>query len=180
MPTAPVRCLLALAVAATGISGCVTVDNTKDVIAGSAQLVRSDGTSAGEAQLRVHGARLLLRVTAEGLSPGPHGLHLHGVGRCDPPDFASAQGHWNPTARQHGSDNPAGPHAGDVPNLAADSQGRGSLEVELNDQASAGGLASLFDADGTAVVIHAGPDDLRTDPSGASGGRIACGVLARR
>ena len=182
MRKVPACYLLPLIVAAGSVTACVSVDNatsSSDSTVASTPLARSDGAAAGEARLRALGSRLVLQVTAQGLPPGPHGLHLHTVGRCDPPDFASAQGHWNPTTRQHGSANPAGPHAGDLPNLTIGSDGRGRLETLLNPQARAAGTAGIFDADGTALVVHAAADDLRTDPSGASGARIACGVLVR-
>jgi Cu-Zn family superoxide dismutase len=95
------------------------------------------------------------------------------TGKCDPPDFASAGGHWNPTGHQHGMKNPAGPHAGDMPNLDVGSDGRGHLVFTL----PGGTYEGLMDEDGAAIVVHAKPDDLTTDPSGNSGGRIACGVF---
>lgn len=119
---------------------------------------------------------LEVRVQAAGLAPGHYGVHLHAVGRCEGPAFASAGAHWNPTGRQHGSLNPAGHHLGDLPNLDVDEHGAGRLEFAIAG-ASMTGATGLFDADGTSVVIHAAPDDYRTDPSGNSGARIACGVL---
>ncbi|MET0251384.1 MAG: superoxide dismutase family protein [Novosphingobium sp.] len=167
-------------VATAMLSACATVHDAEHPPVAVAQLLRADGTMVGAARVWQKGDGLVLNVTAEGLTPGLHGLHLHTIGSCDPPDFVSAGGHWNPTAHMHGSANPAGPHAGDVPNLLIGSSGRGTLDVHLNDQAAAGGgVSGLFDADGTAIVIHAGPDDMRSDPSGNSGGRIACGVLVR-
>lgn len=171
--------MLALCAAAVTVAACVTIEPPDRRTVGIAALRRGDGTPAGIARLLQNGAELVLRVEATGLPPGRHGLHLHTVGRCDPPEFTTAQGHWNPTSRQHGSANPAGPHAGDVPNIDIGADGRGTLDVPLNQQGHASGLAGLFDADGTAVVVHAGADDLRTDPSGGSGARIACGVLTR-
>ena len=97
-------------------------------------------------------------------------MHIHQVGRCDGPGFESAGPHWNPTGRQHGRLNPAGRHAGDLGNLQVLADGSVSVEV-------AGPNASVFDADGAALVIHAQKDDERTDPSGNSGARIACAVL---
>lgn len=170
---------LALSGAAATLAACATAETTTRGTVATADLISSAGAPAGSAVLVRDGRSLVLRVTAQGLTPGEHGLHLHTVGRCDPPKFTTAEEHWNPTGRQHGPANPAGPHAGDMPNLIADASGRGSVEVTLNDQASQAGLASLFDEDGTALVIHAGPDDMRTDPSGKSGDRVSCGVLVR-
>ena len=117
-----------------------------------------------------------VRVQAAGLPAGHYGVHLHAVGRCEGPAFASAGAHWNPTGRQHGSLNPSGHHLGDLPNLDVDGQGAGRLEFAIAG-ASMSGPNGIFDADGAALVIHAAADDYRTDPSGNSGARIACGVL---
>lgn len=111
-----------------------------------------------------------------GLPPGVHGIHLHAVGRCEPPKFQSAGDHWNPTNRLHGLQNPKGPHNGDLPNLTV--AGDSSTTVQLT---SPGGTLRytnpLLDTDGAAVVVHARPDDYKSQPSGNSGDRIACGVV---
>ena len=117
----------------------------------------------------------MLHVQAQGLPPGTHGIHIHAVGRCEAPDFQSAGPHWNPTSRQHGRDNPQGAHHGDLPNITIGADGRGMLHADV----AGASWAELLDADGAAVVIHATADDYRTDPSGNSGGRIACGVIQR-
>jgi Cu-Zn family superoxide dismutase len=132
-----------------------------------APLVRSDGSAAGSARLQ--GQQLAIEVS--GLAPGPHGLHLHAVGRCEGPDFAGAGPHWNPANRKHGSANPQGPHLGDLPNLEVGADGRGAATFSVPD--------GLVDGDGAALVIHASPDDYRTDPSGNSGARIACAAFTR-
>ena len=111
-------------------------------------------------------------VDASGLTRGVHGVHIHETGKCEGPAFASAGAHWNPTMKMHGRDNPMGAHEGDLPNLMIGTDGRGSISIDVP-----GTSAQLLDADGAAVVIHADPDDYKTDPSGNSGGRIACGVL---
>lgn len=123
------------------------------------------------------GDSIRVRVEAMGMSPGAYGAHVHAVGRCDAPDFTSAGPHWNPAGRQHGKNNPQGMHHGDLPNLTVGTDGRGSFEVTIPGGRIAGGSHPLLDGDGAAVVIHAGPDDYRTDPSGNSGARIACGIL---
>lgn len=140
----------------------------------TAALRTAAGADAGRATVTdVAGG---IRVTLDGraLPPGTHGAHLHTTGRCDAPDFASAGPHWNPAARQHGAMNPQGPHAGDLPNLVVGPDGRGTLGAVLPGST----VAALLDADGAAMVVHAGADDLVTDPSGNSGGRIVCGVFA--
>jgi len=111
--------------------------------------------------------------TLRGLPAGTHGIHLHAIGRCEAP-FTSAGPHWNPTGRLHGFENPQGAHAGDMPNIAAGTDGSVRVDVMTRGGTLRGADAAM-DADGLAVVIHASADDHRTDPSGNSGGRIACG-----
>lgn len=112
------------------------------------------------------------------MPPGTYGAHVHTTGRCDPPDFASAGPHWNPTGQQHGKNNPRGMHKGDLPNLMVGTDGRGSFEFTIPRASISGGAMRMLDADGAALVVHQSADDYRTDPSGNSGGRIACGVLS--
>ena len=140
-----------------------------------AMLQTADGTAAGSAAASAAGDQVMVSLTVEGLPPGEHGVHVHTTGRCDAPTFESAGGHWNPTNQQHGLEDPQGQHAGDMPNLTVGQDGRGTLEYQLE----GGGFDGLFDADGSAFVVHAGVDDQRTDPSGDSGDRIACGVFER-
>jgi Cu-Zn family superoxide dismutase len=123
------------------------------------------------------GESIRVRVEAMGMRAGAYGAHVHTTGRCDAPDFASAGPHWNPTGHQHGKNNPRGMHKGDLPNLAVGTDGRGNFEIIIPGASIGAGPNALLDADGAAVVIHAAADDYRTDPSGNSGGRIACGVL---
>jgi Cu-Zn family superoxide dismutase len=102
------------------------------------------------------------------------------VGRCDAPDFATAGAHHNPAGRKHGLENPQGPHAGDLPNIVVNANEEAVVDLALvRPSSETSALAGLLDADGAAIVIHATADDQRTDPSGNSGARIACGVLAR-
>ena len=140
------------------------------------EIRRADGSLAARAMLWEDRNGIEVRVQAAGLPAGHYGVHLHAVGRCQGPAFASAGPHWNPTGRQHGSLNPAGHHLGDLPNLDVDAQGAGRLEFAIAG-ATLSGAGGIFDADGSALVIHAAADDYRTDPSGNSGARIACGVL---
>ena len=140
----------------------------------TASLLTTTGQPAGRATVTEVAGGLRVTVDARGMPPGNHGAHLHTVGRCDPPDFASAGAHWNPAGTKHGSMNPQGPHAGDLPNLTVGPDGRGTLAVTL----AGATMDGLLDADGAAMVVHAAADDLMTDPSGNSGGRVACGVLS--
>lgn len=114
---------------------------------------------------------LHVNVKAEGLAPGLHGLHIHSVAACTSPSFASAGGHHNPGGGTHGS------HAGDLPNLVVNAAGRGTLNATTDHATLSAGPVSVFDLDGSALVIHAGEDDLVTNPTGNSGPRIACGVI---
>jgi len=140
----------------------------------TATLHLADGTEVGRVRITEVSGGLRVTVDAKGLKPGIHGAHLHTVGKCDAPDFASAGAHWNPTNMKHGSMNSQGPHEGDLPNLTVGADGRGTIGANI----AGASFDALMDADGAAMVIHANPDDLMTDPSGNSGGRIACGVLA--
>ncbi len=124
------------------------------------------------------GAGVRVRVEAAGLVQGTYAVHLHQTGRCDPPAFESAGPHWNPTRRQHGRLNPLGPHLGDLPSLTVGADGAGIVEFTIPGASLRRGDHELADADGAALVVHAGPDDYRTDPSGNSGARLACGVVA--
>lgn len=154
-------------------AGCATYTPGSGVAVGapySAALIGADGKSRGTVEVSAIRSGTRLKIKAHGLVPGDHGLHLHAVGRCDFPGFASAGGHWNPEGREHGQLNPRGPHKGDLPNLNVSANGHGMLEFMVSGH-------SLADADGTSLVIHARPDDLRTNPSGDSGDRIACAVI---
>ncbi len=140
-------------------------------------LRRADGTLAGRAMLYPNRAQIEVRVQAQGLPPGRYAAHIHALGRCEGPSFESAGPHWNPLGREHGTENPEGHHLGDLPNLEVDSEGGGRVEYAIPGVTIRGGQHAIVDVDGAAIVIHADPDDYRTDPAGNSGARIACGVL---
>lgn len=162
------------------LTGCYTLPGTEAPVAMS-NLIRSDGTVAGTVRLFQQPNGVLLRIDASGLPPGVHGVHVHATGRCDPPGFTTAGGHWNPTGRKHGHNNPAGWHSGDLGNVGIGADGRlvAGLLVPGASLYSATVSAPnvLRDSDGAALVLHAGPDDESTDPSGNSGDRIACATL---
>jgi len=158
------------------LASCASVPAA--VPSASATIADAAGRPVARAEVRQAGAALAVHVEAAGLAPGAYGVHLHAVGRCEAPGFTSAGPHWNPTARQHGRDNPAGMHMGDLPNLVVDARGRGTIDYRVEGGMLSAGANALLDPDGAAVVVHAQPDDYRTDPSGNSGARIACGVLA--
>lgn len=163
--------------AALAIGGCASPEKEARYMAGhyraQADLRNATGEKVGTAIAEEFDGAIRVMVEVHGLPPGVHGTHVHTTGKCDAPDFASAGPHWNPTSHQHGKENPAGPHAGDMPNLSIGADGRDRTIFTL----SAGSYAGLLDQDGAALVIHATADDYKTDPSGNSGGRIACGVF---
>ena len=137
-------------------------------------LVNSAGQSIGSVRMWETPGGVTFRIGASGLPHGIHGIHVHSVGRCDRPGFESAGPHLNPTGARHGFNNPAGPHRGDLPNITVPANGVLQEAISLPGTS----FATLLDADGAALVIHATADDYVTDPSGNSGARIACGVIA--
>ena len=140
-------------------------------------LMTADGANVGVATFVETATGVDISVEVSGLEAGEHGIHIHAVGLCEAPDFTSAGGHFNPFGAEHGFDNPNGPHAGDLPNLEIGEDGTGSLQYTNTLITLGEGEGSLFDEDGSALVIHAGMDDHTTDPAGDSGARVACGVI---
>lgn len=170
------RSMIALAIGSSGLISCATATDLPPEQLAVASLMHSNGMPAGSAQIIASGNQVSLSITVSGISKGPHGFHLHTTGACLAPDFTSAGGHLNPMGKDHGKLSPSGSHLGDLPNLEVGDSDVTSLIVDLNsDRAQL--LSSLFDKDGTAVVIHADPDDHMTNPSGNAGPRIVCGVL---
>jgi Cu-Zn family superoxide dismutase len=145
--------------------------------AARAELRNAQGEVVGRATLTADAPGVRIAIEVEKLPPGPHGWHVHAVGRCDPPDFASAGAHFNPEGKKHGLKNPEGPHAGDLPNLAVGADGTARVATMAPGVTLGPGPNSVFHPGGTALVIHAGPDDDVTDPAGNSGARIACGII---
>lgn len=170
------RSVLLASAASLALAGCSTVADLPTERLGSATLTMANGTPVGTAQLLADGQQVSLAVALTGVPEGPHGFHLHTTGKCEAPDFSSAGGHLNPLNKDHGTLDPGGSHLGDLPNIAVGSNRSGTLSADLTGNRRQV-LEWLFDADGVAVVLHAGADDYRTDPSGNSGSRIACGVL---
>jgi superoxide dismutase, Cu-Zn family len=168
--------------AAILLAGCLALPASAEILGigkntASATIVNSAGVPIGKAKL-VRSKKSGLRVTIEArnLSRGEHGVHIHAIGRCEGPGFTSAGPHVNPLNKQHGLENPDGSHLGDMPNMLVGRKGRGKLSFDIADGRLKGD-GGLLDADGAAIVIHAKSDDQRTDPSGNSGDRVACGVL---
>lgn len=188
--TTSTLCGLALGAAACATSPAAStpaaggVRPTEAVVmvpAATAELHDRTGKTVGTARLTGESSGAIhLVVHVDGMTPGNHGIHFHAVGSCAPGDttaFVAAGGHHNPTGRKHGLENPDGPHAGDLPNLVVGTNGSGDLDTVTPRATLGAGATSLLDADGSALVVHAGADDQRTDPSGNSGARVACGVV---
>ena len=139
----------------------------------------AQGQSIGTATLTESMGMVHIQLDLKSLKPGQHALHVHMTPKCEGPAFTSAGGHFNPANKKHGMQNPDGPHAGDMDNftVAADGTAKGMVMahgITLGSQAN-----SVFANGGTALVVHAGPDDMKTDPAGAAGDRIACGVISK-
>jgi superoxide dismutase, Cu-Zn family len=145
-----------------------------------ASLVNNQGQKVGEATLTQTPQGVKIVMTVENLPPGVHAFHIHAKGACTTPDFASAGGHFNPFGKKHGLNNPAGPHAGDLPNITVGPDGKAKVEsVAALVTLKEGQKNSLFQPGGTSLVIHAGPDDNVSDPAGNAGPRIACGPITK-
>jgi len=121
-----------------------------------------------------------ININVKGLKPGLHGIHIHNTGKCIGPSFTSAGEHYNPLGKEHGLNNPKGPHAGDLPNLKVGKDGTGHMNITTDRVTLSPGPNTLFTANGTSLIIHADPDDQMTNPTGNSGARIACGVIKKK
>ncbi len=144
-----------------------------------ADIVNAQGEKIGTAAFSQTEAGVAIKVDVSNLPPGTHGIHIHAVGKCEGPDFKSAGGHLNPDMKKHGTENPEGPHAGDMPNLEVGSDGQAHTTILAKGVTLGSGPNSLFHDGGTSIVIHEKADDYKTDPSGNSGNRIACGVVQK-
>lgn len=141
----------------------------------------TSGATVGQAIFTEGPDGVTIRVRVEGMTPGEHGWHLHAVGICDPKGdepFSSAGPHWNPTEQPHGGPESPHHHVGDFGNITVGEDGAGDSQITTRDFTLGEGPTSVFDTDGTAIIIHAGTDDLTSQPSGNSGPRFACGVVA--
>ena len=147
-------------------ASAVLKNSSNDVVG----FARFTGDATGTVHVNVH---------IKGISAGLHGTHIHTTGVCTPPSFSSAEGHHNPLGKEHGLENPDGPHAGDLPNLTVNKAGVGHLNTTTDRVTLSPGTTTLFDGNGSALVVHAAEDDQETDPTGNSGARIACGLITR-
>lgn len=167
------------------LGGCGKASNSKTPVSGKsldmieAPLINTEGTEIGEVTLTEGENGVTIQVVAEGLTPGMHGFHIHEKGQCAPPKFESAGGHFNPNEKEHGFENPKGFHLGDLLNIEVGEDGKVDEVVttaEVTLQRGKGN--SILDEDGSSIMIHSKADDYKTDPSGNSGDRIACAVIA--
>src|ERR1043165_1948522 len=166
--------LAAISLAACFLSYATAKQNSVTV-----QLKNGQGHDIGTATITPSGKGVRIKLNVDDLTRGEHGIHFHTVAKCEGPDFQTAGSHFNPDGKKHGLKNPEGPHAGDMMNFMVNAKGMSmatvtDMHVNLGD-----GANSLFANGGTALVIHEKADDMNTDPSGNSGGRIACGTITK-
>ncbi|QAU33584.1 superoxide dismutase family protein [Janthinobacterium sp. 17J80-10] len=159
-------------------AGCASNSNSSssDRVSAQAAMQPTQGQNArGNVTFTQQGEQVSVVASFSGLTPGGHGFHIHEKGDCSAPDGTSAGGHFNPSAKQHGHPQQDEHHVGDLPMLEADASGNASLTVTLSGLSLGKGSDSII---GRGLIVHAAPDDFKTQPTGNSGGRIACGVIA--
>jgi len=168
-------------VLALSIFGTVGYAQDKKDLWAEAQTVTLNGTDSkevGTAKLLQIPNGVLVRLTLTKAAPGTHAFHVHAVGKCEGPEFTTAGSHFNPTSKKHGLMSKEGSHAGDLPNVIVPDSGTLTIETVIPHVTLKAGDHTLADADGSALVLHAGADDYTTDPTGNAGGRMACGIVA--
>jgi Cu-Zn family superoxide dismutase len=174
MKNAKTRSLVVVLCLSSSLSFAAAIKST-------VELKDAQGKSVGTAALESKGASsgISMKLSLHGLPPGQHALHFHQKAQCEAPDFKSAGPHFNPESKKHGLENPDGHHAGDMNNFTVDAKGKAKFKVVNKDVTLGDDSHSLFSNGGTALVIHAKADDMKTDPAGNAGDRIACGVITK-
>lgn len=143
------------------------------------ELRDAEGNKVGNATITQHGEGIRIKLKLQGVQPGEHAIHIHQNAKCDPPDFKSAGPHFNPEGKKHGLNNPEGHHAGDMDNFLVQHTGKAHVTVDNSSVSLGKGANSVFANGGTALVIHAKPDDMKSDPAGNAGDRVACGLIVK-
>ena len=182
MKPSTVRLLVLLtALPALALNGFSQAANSKTVKKQTVELKDAKGTSVGTATIKPSGKGVEVKLDVKNLPPGDHALHFHQNAKCDPPDFKSAGPHFNPDQKEHGFLNPKGHHNGDMANFTVEANGTAKTTIKDGDVVLGTGSEpnSLFANGGTALMVHAKADDMKTDPAGNAGDRIACGVITK-
>lgn len=173
--------IIIMIISATLISATTVYAREDTINSATAVMKDAKGNTVGLAAFTEEcNGSVRINVNVKCLTPGLHGIHIHEKGDCTGPEFTSAGGHYNPLGKEHGLNNPKGPHAGDLPNLEVGEDGRGQMNVTTDLVTLSPGPTTLFPANGTALIIHAEPDDQITNPAGDSGARIVCGVIEKK